>query len=147
VSKTKTRWTREFKLRALSRLDETVSVAALAEELGVGRERLYEWRRKYRSGGAEALRELGRPLNSSRRFDEISAAPLSAAPLSAAPLSAAPLSAAPLSAAIVSASRIAELERKIGQQQLDLDFFRAALRHVRGQRLKKGEPGETPSTR
>jgi transposase len=132
VSKTKTRWTREFKLRALSRLDETVSVAALAEELGVGRERLYEWRRKYRSGGAEALRELGRPLNSSRRFDEISAAPLSAAPLSAA---------------IVSASRIAELERKIGQQQLDLDFFRAALRHVRGQRLKKGEPGETPSTR
>jgi len=29
------------------------------------------------------------------------------------------------------ARRIAELERKIGQQQLELDFFRAALRHVR----------------
>jgi hypothetical protein len=29
------------------------------------------------------------------------------------------------------ARRIAELERKIGQQSLDLDFFRAALRHVR----------------
>jgi transposase len=127
VSKSKTRWTREFKLRAVSRLDETVSVAALAEELGVGQERLYEWRRKYRSGGAEALREMGRPLNSSRRFDEVSAAPLSAA--------------------TVSERRIAELERKIGQQQLDLDFFRAALRHVREQRLKKGEPGETPSTR
>ena len=28
--------------------------------------------------------------------------------------------------------RIAELERKIGQQQVDLDFFRRALRHVRG---------------
>ena len=27
--------------------------------------------------------------------------------------------------------QIEELERKIGQQQLDLDFFRAALRHVR----------------
>ena len=27
--------------------------------------------------------------------------------------------------------RIDELERKIGQQQLELDFFRAALRHVR----------------
>jgi hypothetical protein len=26
--------------------------------------------------------------------------------------------------------RIAELERKVGQQQLDLDFFRAALQHV-----------------
>jgi hypothetical protein len=29
------------------------------------------------------------------------------------------------------ARRIAELERKIGQQALELDFFRAALRHVR----------------
>ena len=28
-------------------------------------------------------------------------------------------------------NRIAELERKIGQQQLELDFFRAALRRVR----------------
>jgi hypothetical protein len=27
--------------------------------------------------------------------------------------------------------RVAELERKIGQQQVDLDFFRRALRHVR----------------
>ena len=43
--------------------------------------------------------------------------------------------------------RIEELERKIGQQQLELDFFRAALRHVREQRLKEGGPGETPSTR
>jgi transposase len=127
VSKTKTRWTREFKLRALSRLDETVSVAALADELGVRQERLYEWRRKYRSGGADALREMGRPLNNSRPFEEVSAAPFSDT--------------------TVSEGRIAELERKIGQQQLDLDFFRAALRHVREQRRKKGGPGGTASTR
>jgi hypothetical protein len=38
-------------------------------------------------------------------------------------------------------------QRKIGQQQLDLDFFRAALRHVREARLKKGVPGETAFTR
>jgi transposase-like protein len=123
----KTRWTREFKLQALSRLAESASVAALAEELGVGQERLYEWRRKYRSGGADALREMGRPSNSFRPFDEVSAASSSDA--------------------AVSERRVAELERKIGQQQLDLDFFRAALRRVREQRLKKGEPGETPSTR
>ena len=30
--------------------------------------------------------------------------------------------------------RVAELERKIGQQQVDLDFFRRALRHVRERR-------------
>jgi transposase len=127
VSKTKTRWTREFKLRALSRLDETVSVAALAGELGVRQERLYEWRRKYRSGGAEALREMGRPLNSSRPFEDVSAAPSTDA--------------------AVSERRIEELERKIGQQQLELDFFRAALRHVRGQQPLRGEPGDTTSSR
>jgi transposase len=43
--------------------------------------------------------------------------------------------------------RIEELERKIGQQQLELDFFRAALRQVREQRPKKGEPGGTASSR
>lgn len=29
------------------------------------------------------------------------------------------------------ARRIVELERKVGQQALELDFFRAVLRHVR----------------
>ena len=43
--------------------------------------------------------------------------------------------------------RIEELERKIGQQQLDLDFFRTALRHVGEQRLKKGGPGGRASSR
>jgi transposase-like protein len=126
-SRTNTRWTREFKLAALSRMDETVRVAALADELGVGQERLYEWRRKYRSGGSDALRPMGRPSKGCPPFEEMSA----------------PSS----SGATGSDRRIEELERKIGQQQLDLDFFRAALRHVRERRLKSGEPGETPSTR
>jgi transposase len=43
----------------------------------------------------------------------------------------------------VARRRIAELERKIGQQQLELDFFRQALRQVR---LSTG-PGVTGSTR
>jgi transposase len=42
--------------------------------------------------------------------------------------------------------RITELERKVGQQALELDFFRAALRHVREQRQPTGAPGETAST-
>ena len=36
-----------------------------------------------------------------------------------------------VSAGLTELQRIAELERKIGQQQVDLDFFRRALRHVR----------------
>jgi hypothetical protein len=49
-----------------------------------------------------------------------------------------------------SQQRIAELERKIGQQQVELDFFRQALRQVRGKRRPSDGPGvkaSTPSSR
>ena len=125
--RTKRRWTREFKLSAIARMNGTVSVQALAEELGVRAELLYEWHRRYRSGGASALRSSGRPSRSGAGF-EVSPPSLPAPPGG-------------------EQRRIEELERKIGQQQLDLDFFRAALRHVREARLKKGEPGGPASSR
>jgi len=127
-TRTKTRWTREFKLRALSRMEAAADVTALAAELGCRRELLYIWRHKVRSGGAEALHPIGRPSQAARLFDE------TLAPSAA-------------SAASSEQRQIEELQRKIGQQQLDLDFFRAALRHVREARLKKGVPGGTASTR
>lgn len=124
--KPKTRWPREFKLRAVARMDEAANITALAKELGVERKLLYIWRDKFRSGGAGALHPIGRPLKAARFLEEASAPP------------------SPASAD--SRQRIEELERKIGQQQLELDFFRAALRQVREQRLKKGEPGGTTSS-
>jgi transposase len=124
----KTRWTREFKLRAMSLMDAAEDVTALAAELGVRRELLYAWRRKYLARGPDALQQIGRPLF-------VPAGPQPAA------------SSHSEDAAAASQRRIAELERKIGQQQLDLDFFRAALRHVREPRRKHGGPGETGSTR
>lgn len=127
-SKPKTRWSREFKLRALAQMEEAPDVSALAKQLGVQRELLYIWRRKFRSGGAAALLALGQRPNSARPFDETSAA--SSPETNEA-----------------GQRRIADLERKVGQQQLELDFFRAALRHVKEQRPKQGGPGETPSTR
>ena len=125
---TKTRWTREFKLRALSRMEAAADVTGLAVELGCRRELLYIWRRKYRSGGAEALHPIGRPLHTAKPLDETCAPSASGSAGS-------------------EQARIEALERKIGQQQLDLDFFRAALRHVREARLKQGVPGGTASTR
>jgi transposase len=101
-------------------------VTALAVELGVNREMLYKWRRTYQSGGAEALQASGRPLNASRPVDAAFAPSVIMSP---------------------EQRRIEELQRKIGQQQLDLDFFGAALRQVREQRPAKGVPGETASTR
>jgi transposase len=126
VSKRKTRWTRDFKLQALSRMDDAPTVTALASELGVGREMLYKWRRLYDAGGAEALQGIGRPLDAIRPVDEAFA---------------------PSVVMSSEQQRIEALQRKIGQQQLDLDFFRAALRQVREQRLQNGVPGETASTR
>jgi transposase len=126
--KTKTRWTREFKLRALARMDAAADITALAKDLGVQRELLYRWRRKFRSGGAAALHAIGRPSNGDQPFDEASIA-------------------SSCSAIVSEQRQIEALQRKVGQQQLELDFFRAALRHVREQRRRKGEPGETPSTR
>jgi hypothetical protein len=43
--------------------------------------------------------------------------------------------------------RIAELERKVGQQQVDLDFFRQALQQVRGMRRPSDALGVTASTK
>jgi transposase len=126
--RTKTRWTQEFKLAAVSRIDGKMSVATLGKELGVRPELLYDWRRRYLSGGAPALRAMGRPFNSERTCE--------------------PDSAPSLPGTIgADQRRIKELEQKIGQQQMELDFFRAALRHVREQRLKQGEPGGTGSSR
>jgi transposase-like protein len=43
-------------------------------------------------------------------------------------------------------SRIAELERKIGQQVLEIDFLRRALQHVEEQRRLRAASFGAPST-
>lgn len=49
-------------------------------------------------------------------------------------------------AAILTRKRVAELERKIGRQQVELDFFRAALQQVGAPRRKNGGRGGPAST-
>ena len=43
--------------------------------------------------------------------------------------------------------QIAELQRKVGEQQVDLDFFRKALRHIEETRRVQGGPGGAASTK
>ena len=50
------RFSREFKLAALARMAAGENVSALARELGVRRKYLYQWRERFRAGGAIALR-------------------------------------------------------------------------------------------
>lgn len=135
------RHTREFKLAALARLDAAPDVQALARELGVERTLLYRWQRHYAQGGAAALRNSGRPRPTLMAGpavglpDEALPTPLSEVSSDASsPLPAEATTSSPTHDPAAAARRIAELERKVGQQQLELDFFRAALRHVRASR-------------
>lgn len=108
---------REFKLMAIERLKEAGNVSALADELGVRREQLYKWSRLHAAGGAEALVDPGRPRPSAQAPEAMDAQ-----------------------------RRIAELERKVGEQALLIDFFKGALRRIEGSRQPNIGPGETASS-
>ena len=124
----KRRHSREFKLAALARMERTSDVAGLAAELGIDRGLLYKWNRAFRAGGAAALRLPG---ERSRAPDPLAGSCGEAGTIARA-------GAIPVGTA--------ELERKVAQQALELDFFRAALQHFAGPRRKSGGSGGTGST-
>lgn len=124
-------FTRAFKLSVLNRMAAGENVSALARELKVRRKLLYQWRDQLRHGGPAALRTVGRPRKAAGAAGSETVAPRATAPPGA------------LAAA---RARIGELERKIGQQQLELDFFKRALRQVEASRRPSDGPGATAST-
>lgn len=134
VRKKRRSFTQEFKLSVLSRMAETDSIVGLARELGLERKLLYCWREQYQKGGSEALRRVGRPAQRQDGFFQASGN-LSRSADADEP-----------ERAVAPEQRIEALQRKIGQQQLELDFFRAALQQVRARRRGTGAPGEKAST-
>lgn len=54
------RFSRDEKLAVLARMAGGESVSALSRELGIARKCLYQWRDRFRLGGATALRSRGR---------------------------------------------------------------------------------------
>ena len=116
-------FTKEFKEGVVQRILNGESVSALHEEFQIKRSVLYRWRDAYRKDGAAGLaRPLGRPPGGSNP-PRPQANPADAA-----------------------ARRVAELERKIGQQALDIDFLRRAFKRVKESRQKNIEAGGTAST-
>lgn len=138
------RFSREFKLSAVHRMDGCGNVCALARELGVKRKLLYQWRDRYRQEGEAGLRGRGRP----RRGTSPPPPQKTCLAREGAAAGSAPEA---VDAALAAAQRrIAELERKIGQQELDLDFFQRALRRVGAPRPASGGNGAmafTPSSK
>ena len=102
----------EFKLDTVQRMLDGESPTTLASELKILRKMLYQWKDAYLSGGAAALRPLGRP-----RKDQDPNKP--------------PVPKTKRGELLQARQRIAELERKVGRQQLEIDFFEEALRRVK----------------
>ena len=124
------RFSREFKLRVIERLEAGESVTALGLELSIKRTIIYRWRDRWRQGGTTALR--GKP---GRRTKE-----------EALELERARGIAARANDLTEARRQIAELQRKIGQQQVDLDFFKQALRRIEASRQPSIGPGATASS-
>ena len=101
-------FTKEFKLAAVRRLEEGVSMAEVARGLEVNPNVLHRWRREFRQGPGNAF-----PGKGQRRWAE---------------------------------GRIAELERKIGQQTLEIDFLQGCLQRIEEQRMLQVLNGNPPST-
>lgn len=116
----------DFKLSVAQRIAGGESVSALHHELGIKRSVLYRWRDAYLKEGAAGLsRRVGRPPGVRNRPGGVQR------------------SKAPEDPAV---AKVAELERKVGQQALQIDFLRGAFKRVKELRQKSIAFGGTAST-
>lgn len=110
-------FTTAFKLALIVRVDAGEPVAVVAKEAGIRRKLLYDWRDAFRRFGEAGLNRKRGPKPGPRR---VKPEPGPAAPGGAGELAQA-------------RARLAALERKVGQQEIELDFFRRALRALGGE--------------
>jgi transposase-like protein len=97
MSSSRRKFTKEFKLAAVRRLEAGASIAEVVRACEVNPNVLHRWRREFRDGVDRAFPGLGK-----KKVDE---------------------------------NRVAELERKIGQQTLEIDFLKRALQRVEESRM------------
>ena len=119
----------------MARLDAGEALAAVARELKLSRKVLYDWRAAFRAEGADGFRHRRGPKPGWRmRRQEPPGDALAGLAADREPLS------AKQSSELARAqTRIGELERLAGRQQLGLDFFRTALQ------ILNAKPGASPS--
>ena len=110
----------EFRARALERLKSCSSVSGLARELGVRRKWLYAWRDEARAAVARTDGDAQSP---------------------------APVEAVRDPEDEALRQRVADLERLVGRQTAEIDFFRGVLRRVEERRQSSGKSGGEASTR
>ena len=106
--KSRRKFTKEFKLTAIRRLQSGQSLAEVTRALEVHPSELQRWRRELEDHGERAFSGAGH-----KRAEE---------------------------------SRVTELERKVGQQAMEIDFLERALQHVEEQRLLRALNNGAPFT-
>jgi transposase len=112
-----------FKIKAIKRVERGEGVLPVARDLGVTRKALHDWVRAWKAHGPEGLnRKRGpKPGRKKLRLGVLDR---------------------PREGRDTDKDRIAELERVIGRQQLELDFFRQALRALDGTAAQGKQPGK-----
>jgi len=118
----------ELKRCLVERVQAGEAISAVASEEGVDRRRLYEWVARARREGLEALRRPRRPSKEEALRRAVASGSL-------------------MERGSNERRRIVELERKVVEQELDLDFFRQALRHVKARQQAATGRGGLRSTR
>ena len=115
----------EFRVKVVQRILQGESVSKLHHELDIKRSILYRWLDAYRKKGAAGLaRMVGRPPGTPNPAPEPG-----------------------MSVEESLREQVGALERKVGQQALQLDFFQRAFKRVKESRQSSSEPGGTASTR
>jgi transposase-like protein len=101
-------FSKEFKLAAVRRLEQGISIAEASRALEVSANVLHRWRKEFRQGAGNVF-----PGNGKARWSE---------------------------------GQIAELERKVGQQTLEIDFLKGCLQRIEEQRMLQALIGNPRST-
>ena len=129
---------REFKEAAVRRILAGGKIRVVADDLGLRRQLLYTWLDYYERGGPDALVPRGRPWKAVALARRRALAQEPSGRRARADVGKAEPKPDP---------RLADLERKVGQQALALDFFKAALRHVKEPPRPSGGRGARASSR
>jgi transposase-like protein len=112
-------FSRAFKIAAVRRVAEGEALAVVARELEIGTELLCRWRKRVAERGEEHLYDIGQRSEIGKKASEEGS----------------------------QQRRIAELERLVGRQQLEIGFLDKALRRVEEQRQRKNAGGGAASSK
>lgn len=113
------RFSREFKIAAVRRVQKGEDPGRVARELQIRTDLLWQWRKRVEELGEDQLYGVGRPKGRGPTTpgDE------------------------------GQKRRIAELERLVGRQQVEIRFLDRALRRVEELRQERNDDGEAASTK